>query len=101
MTRQSYTPRQLSLVCSSRTLTGFPSVLSEIVDLLKRSPSQCGGLDSSRGPGLGLFVVREIVNAHGGDVTVRCVGEETTFAVRLPRCKPEASRGTITLEADL
>jgi len=37
------------------------------------------------------FIVREIMHAHGGDVEVRCDGEETTFAVRLPRRNQEAS----------
>jgi signal transduction histidine kinase len=32
-----------------------------------------------------LFIVREIVLAHGGDIEVRSDGGETTFAVRLPR----------------
>src|SRR6185369_736390 len=36
--------------------------------------------------GLGLFIVREIVRAHGGAVEVRSsAGEGTTFTVRLPR----------------
>lgn len=35
--------------------------------------------------GLGLFIVREIAKAHGGDVQVRSNEEETIFTVRLPR----------------
>jgi signal transduction histidine kinase len=36
--------------------------------------------------GLGLFIVREIVRAHGGSVELRSQpGEGTTFTVRLPR----------------
>jgi signal transduction histidine kinase len=35
--------------------------------------------------GLGLFIVREIVRAHGGNVEVRSSEEGTTFVVRLPR----------------
>jgi PAS domain S-box-containing protein len=42
--------------------------------------------DGSQGFGLGLFIVCEIVRAHGGTVAVRSVeGEGTTFTVRLPR----------------
>jgi signal transduction histidine kinase len=50
--------------------------------------------DTSRGLGLGLFITRELVRAHGGSIQVRCdrrseaAPEEigaTTFAVCLPR----------------
>jgi signal transduction histidine kinase len=33
--------------------------------------------------GLGLFVVREIAKAHGGDVTAESTGDSTTFAMHL------------------
>lgn len=40
----------------------------------------------SQGLGLGLFIVREIVRAHGGTVTVQSSeAEGTTFTVRMPR----------------
>ncbi|HEY6098801.1 MAG TPA: HAMP domain-containing sensor histidine kinase [Anaeromyxobacter sp.] len=42
--------------------------------------------DRSRGLGLGLFITREIVAAHGGAMDVESSeGEGTTFAVTLPR----------------
>jgi PAS domain S-box-containing protein len=42
--------------------------------------------DSSRGLGLGLFIVKEIVRAHGGMVDVASSASAgTTFSVRLPR----------------
>jgi signal transduction histidine kinase len=48
-----------------------------------------GSLDrrkQSRGLGLGLFIVREIVRAHGGTVEVSTsLAEGTTFSIRLPR----------------
>lgn len=40
----------------------------------------------ARGLGLGLFISREIVRAHGGSIDVECrEGTKTTFVVRLPR----------------
>jgi PAS domain S-box-containing protein len=41
------------------------------------------------GLGLGLFIVKEIVTAHGGTLEVRSTsGEGTTFTLRLPRRAP-------------
>jgi PAS domain S-box-containing protein len=51
----------------------------------------CGGsslrdASHARGLGLGLFIVRRIVDAHGGEIDVESSAERgTTFTVRLPR----------------
>ena len=51
----------------------------------------CGGEPraGSRGLGLGLFITRELVRAHGGDIRVRSEGSDgtTTFSVALPRAE--------------
>jgi phosphoserine phosphatase RsbU/P len=62
-----------------------PEVLPHIFEPLERgSPQQSGR--QGRSIGLGLFIVRHIVLAHGGRVEVRSTEEEgTTFTVRLPR----------------
>jgi two-component system, sensor histidine kinase and response regulator len=42
--------------------------------------------DHSRGLGLGLFIVKEIVRAHGGTVEVRSsAADGTAFTITLPR----------------
>ena len=41
--------------------------------------------DSRRSVGLGLYIVREIARAHGGDVRAASADGETTFTVELPR----------------
>jgi signal transduction histidine kinase len=53
------------------------------------NPLQRGDLESSstykEGLGLGLYIVSEIVRAHGGTVELRSEGRETVFSVLLPR----------------
>ena len=59
------------------------SALDQIFDPLKRGSPQRH--DTDNGLGLGLYIVREVARAHGGEVHVRSDKEETVFAVRLPR----------------
>ena len=64
-----------------------PVIPPEIVDRLFE-PFQQGadsGGDGRRGLGLGLFIVREIVRAHGGTIDVESNGDGTIFSVRLAR----------------
>lgn len=63
-----------------------PSFFREIFDPLKRGAAR-GERDDRGSLGLGLFIVREIAQAHGGEVEVRSDRGETTFSVRLPRDK--------------
>jgi signal transduction histidine kinase len=55
-----------------------------------------GDPEAAQSLGLGLFIVRRIAEAHGGDVQVASApGEGTTFTVRLPRgAPPEAPAAT-------
>src|SRR5689334_6041716 len=39
---------------------------------------------SSRGLGLGLYIARALVEAHGGTIAVDCLDGETTFLIKLP-----------------
>jgi signal transduction histidine kinase len=49
---------------------------------VRGSSSKSGAI---KGTGLGLAIAREIVHAHGGDITVQSVpGEGSTFSVVLP-----------------
>ena len=40
---------------------------------------------TARGLGLGLFIVREIVRAHDGEVKIESAGTDTTVVIQLPR----------------
>lgn len=41
---------------------------------------------SSEGNGIGLVIVKKVVDLHGGDVLVDCENGITTFIVELPKC---------------
>jgi signal transduction histidine kinase len=62
-----------------------PAALREIFDPLKRAAAPGIPRAHPGGLGLGLYIVREIARAHGGDAQVRSSAGETTFTVRLPR----------------
>lgn len=68
-----------------------PSVRAQLFQPLKRGLAHPDIDDTPEGVGLGLFIVREIADAHGGGVEVRSEGGETIFIVRLPRQKQDVS----------
>ncbi|WP_242395715.1 sensor histidine kinase [Anaeromyxobacter oryzisoli] len=67
-----------------------PEVLSHVFEPFSRPPE-----DKSRkgsGLGLGLYISREIVRAHGGEISVSS-NDETVMTVRLPRRGPADGPG--------
>ena len=59
-------------------------VLPAIFDPFRRQARRTSR--NSDGLGLGLFICRELVAAHGGEISVQSTdGAGTTFTVRLPR----------------
>jgi signal transduction histidine kinase len=64
-----------------------PDALPTIFDPLARVPPPQSQQKRRRGSiGLGLYIAREVVTAHGGSIDVRSSAKEgTVFTVRLPR----------------
>jgi signal transduction histidine kinase len=78
-------PAEASLEVTNSGRAIDPADLQRVFDPLERAvpPSQAGG--SPEGLGLGLFIVRAIAEAHGGQVDLQSERGETTFTVKLPR----------------
>jgi signal transduction histidine kinase len=72
-----------------------PGISQEHMEhLFKRFYRVPDGNTSVRGTGLGLFICRQIIRAHGGEISVKStLGEGTTFHVVLPltQTKPVTS----------
>ena len=60
-----------------------PEVLSHLFEPFSKPPDERSRKAS--GLGLGLFIAREIVRSHGGEITATASDVETTVRVRLPR----------------
>lgn len=59
-----------------------PAILGQMFEPLSRGAHPASP-DGSLG--LGLYIAQEIATGHGGKITARSAGSETTFTVRLPR----------------
>ncbi|MBM7113207.1 PAS domain S-box protein [Archangium primigenium] len=67
-----------------------PELRTRLFQPLQRGQGQ--NASAARSVGLGLYIVKHIVDAHGGAIEVRSTDEEgTTFTVRLPRHPPGKS----------
>jgi len=63
-----------------------PGIARESHDAIFERFERAGGERGAGGLGLGLFIVRQITIAHGGDVRVtNAPGEGAAFTVELPR----------------
>lgn len=64
--------------------------LKRIFEPMVRLPTQDGSNKNRTGLGLGLYIAREIVTAHGGTISATSTEQDgTAFTVKLPRHPPK------------
>ena len=101
-----YSPQGGDIVCSAKSTArwAIASIRDEGVgihqDQLDQLFDRFGRVlhpetASINGPGLGLYLARELARLHGGDIMVASSpGNGSTFTLRLPRARPTASTST-------
>ncbi|MEO8673301.1 MAG: hybrid sensor histidine kinase/response regulator [Tahibacter sp.] len=73
---------EVSLSVSNRGSIA-PDILAHVFEPFRSGPHKQD--NHEEGLGLGLFIVKQIVEAHHGAVAVRSSGDETVFHARVPR----------------
>jgi len=67
--------------------------LGRIFEPMQRGVASAGADNATKSLGLGLFIVRHLVEAHGGGVSVKSSEKTgTTFTIALPRAPPTPAR---------
>jgi PAS domain S-box-containing protein len=81
---------QVRLVVQDRGIGIAAGDLGRIFDAFERAVP----VEHYAGLGLGLYIARRIVEAHGGRITVSSApGQGATFEIRLPRAAPKSRDG--------
>jgi PAS domain S-box-containing protein len=75
---------RVSLEVTNRGPAISPDVVERLFEPFRQGQTNAEA-PRTRGLGLGLYIAREIVLAHGGTIQVRSTDESTTFAVHLER----------------
>jgi phosphoserine phosphatase RsbU/P len=60
-----------------------PDTMAHMFEPMKRGVDATD--QTARSIGLGLYIVKHIIDAHGGTIQVTSTEQGTTFAIRLPR----------------
>lgn len=79
------------------TDTGIGIAPEEVLKLFAKFVRAGGGLKISHGSGLGLYIVKTLIEAHGGEAFVESpgVGKGSTFGFRLPAGRQGMAAGKV------
>ncbi len=94
--RNGEVPESIVVTVTDSGMGIKPAELQQIWEKYKQSGTKA--LRGGGGTGLGLYIVRQIVEAHGGEVTVASIeGVGTSMVIKLP-VKKSADTGSITAQ---
>ena len=83
-------PKAVTLTVSNDGVPIPPNKIGMIFDPLIRAATEEGNVPTFGNLGLGLYITKEVVVAHGGTIEVTSTEMEgTTFTARFPRAQPE------------
>ena len=85
-------PKAVTLTVSNDGMPIPPEKIDTIFDPLKRILPNEKVLPSTKNLGLGLYITKEVIIAHGGTIDVTSSETDgTTFTARLPRSEPTSA----------
>ena len=76
----------ISIIFENRTEEKLPTDLSEVFERFYKGDLARTGVKN--GSGLGLYIVKTVINKHGGDVYAKSGDGKTEFCFSLPIGKP-------------
>jgi len=82
----SATPTTVTIAITNQ-IRDLPIAADQLATLFEPYRRGADRAQQARGLGLGLYIVRELVRAHGGTIEASSTGEGTTFSIRMPRTR--------------
>jgi signal transduction histidine kinase len=86
-------PKKVEIAVHNEGAPIPPDIIPSLFDPMTRGTSDKQQHQPTSNLGLGLFIAKEIVEAHGGEISVTSTEDEgTTFSAQIPRVPPKVGK---------